>query len=143
MIRLGSLAGYVFSGPRVLGGWTPPARPGVYAILYKPEPETRREHYAVTYVGHADDLAAAGFPFKHRRSPCWIQRAGSKWNLHVAFLEVPGGTRAHREQIVQELGAVYHPHCNETRYDHTWRAEWIGAYSGAPNTAPLPPQPDT
>ena len=41
MIRLGSLAGYPFEGPRVLAGWTPPARPAVYAILYKPEPETQ------------------------------------------------------------------------------------------------------
>jgi len=41
VIRLGSLAGYPFEGPRVLAGWTPPARAAVYAILYKPEPETR------------------------------------------------------------------------------------------------------
>lgn len=139
MIRLGSLAGYVFSGPRVLGGWTPPARAGVYAILYKPEPEGRSERYAVTYVGHADDLTTVGFPFKHRRAGCWTRRAGSKWKLHVAFLEVPGGNRAHREQVTQELIAAYEPLCNETLYDNSWRAEWIGTYSDAPNTAPLPP----
>lgn len=143
MIRLGSLAGYAFSGPRVLGGWTPPARPGVYAILYQPEPDGRAQRYAVTFVGHADDLSAEGFPFKHRRAPCWIQRAGSKWRLHIAFLEVPGGTRAHREQIVAELIATYHPSCNEQLYDNAWRAEWIGEYSDAPNTAPLPPPPDS
>jgi hypothetical protein len=33
MIRLGSLAGYPFEGPRVLSGWTPPAVPAVYVIL--------------------------------------------------------------------------------------------------------------
>lgn len=143
MIRLGSLAGYAFSGPRVLGGWTPPARPGVYAILYQPEPDGRAQRYAVTFVGNADDLSAEGFPFKHRRAPCWIQRAGSKWRLHIAFLEVPGGTRAHREQIVAELIATYHPSCNEQLYDNAWRAEWIGEYSDAPNTAPLPPPPDS
>jgi hypothetical protein len=93
MIRLGSLAGYAFSGPRVLGGWSPPARPGVYAILCKPDPQTKPERYAVIYVGHADALAAEGFPFKHRRARCWTQRAGSKWKVHVAFLEVPGGNR--------------------------------------------------
>lgn len=139
MIRLGPLSGYAFSGPRVLGGWTPPARPGVYAILYKADPESRSERYAVTYVGHADDLSAAGFPFRHRRAACWTARAGSRWKLHVAYFEVPGGTRAHREQIVQELVATYQPTCNETLYDNAWRAEWIGEYSDAPNTAPLPP----
>ena len=51
MIRLGSLAGYPFEGPRLLGGWTPPARPAVYAVLYKPDPKA--ETYAVSYVGHA------------------------------------------------------------------------------------------
>ena len=33
VIRLGSLAGYPFEGPRVLAGWTPPARPAVFAIV--------------------------------------------------------------------------------------------------------------
>ena len=33
MIRLGSLAGYPFEGPRVLAGWTVPAAPAVYAVI--------------------------------------------------------------------------------------------------------------
>jgi hypothetical protein len=139
MIRLGSLAGHAFSGPRVLGSWTPPARPGVYTVLYKPDPETKPETYAVIFVGHADDLAAEGFPFRHRRAPCWVKRAGSKWKVHIAYLEVPGGNRPHCELITNELVAVYHPFCNEQQYDNAWRDEWIGEYSDAPNTAPLPP----
>ena len=55
MIRLGSLAGYPFEGPRLLGGWTPPARAAVYAILYKADPDTKPDQYAVIYVGHSDD----------------------------------------------------------------------------------------
>ncbi|OLT13826.1 hypothetical protein BJF78_20945 [Pseudonocardia sp. CNS-139] len=124
MIRLGSLAGYVFDGPRLLAGWTPPPGPGVYAILYKPEPE--RERYAVIYAGEAADLAAAGFPFKHPRAHCWTQRAGSRYRLHVATLDIPGGTAGHREQVVAELVATYEPACNEQRYDNAWRQEWIG-----------------
>lgn len=50
MIRLGTLAGYSFKGPRLLGGWTPPSTPAVYAILYKPDPETKPDRYAVIYV---------------------------------------------------------------------------------------------
>ncbi|MGQ0574181.1 MAG: hypothetical protein ACT4RN_08245 [Pseudonocardia sp.] len=137
MIRLGSLAGYSFEGPRVLGSWTAPARPGVFAILYKPDPE--RERYAVIYVGEAEDLSAAGLPFTHRRAPCWTRRAGGKWRVHVAHLDVPGGTRGHRELIVRELVASYGPHCNEQQFEPAWRDEWIGEYSDAPNTAPLPP----
>ena len=67
MIRLGSLAGYAFEGPRVLAGWTPPQAPGVYVILYKPD-ETKPNSLAVLYEGHADDLSAEGFPFKNARS---------------------------------------------------------------------------
>jgi hypothetical protein len=124
MIRLGSLAGYPFEGPRLLGGWTPPARPAVYAIAYKPEPRTER--YAVIYVGHCDDLAQERFPFHHPRAACWIKRAGSKWKVYICTYEVPGGGRGHREQIARELGAVYHPRCNQEQFDHAWKDEWIG-----------------
>jgi hypothetical protein len=136
VIRLGSLAGYPFEGPRLLGGWTPPAVPAVYAVMYKPDPETKPETYAVIYVGHADDLTAAGFPFHHPRAACWIKRAGSRWKVHVAVYEVPGGLRSHREQIAAELAAIYHPSCNEQAYERTWEDHWIGGYT-APTTGPL------
>lgn len=137
MIRLGSLAGYPFEGPRVLAGWTAPSKPAVYAIAYKPDPETRPERYAVIYVDHAEDLSAARLPFNHPRAKCWVERAGSRWKLYICTYEVPGGTAAHREQIAQELAAVYQPGCNEQQYDRAWKDEWIGGYSNAPTTGPL------
>ena len=140
MIRLGTLAGYAFDGPRLLGGWTPPARAAVYAILYRPDPDAGPDRYAVIYVGHSDDLSGEGFPFKHRRAPCWVQRAGSRWRVHIATLEAPGAGRAHREQIAQELTAFYQPRCNEQHYDKAWREEWIGEYSTPHTTGPLAPR---
>jgi hypothetical protein len=137
MIRLGSLAGYPFEGPRLLGGWTAPARPAVYAILYKPDPETKPETYAVTYVGHADDLSAEAFPFNHPRAACWVQRAGSRWKVYIAIYEVPGGLRSHREQIAQELCAIYHPGCNEQKFERSWEDHWIGEYTNTPTAGPL------
>ena len=125
MIRLGSLAGYPFDGPRLLGGWTPPPTAAVYAVLYKPDP-AKPENYAVTYVGHAEDLSAERFPFKHPRAASWIKRAGSKWQLYVCTYEIPGGTAGHREQITRELIASYRPSCNAERYSPTWKPEWIG-----------------
>jgi hypothetical protein len=136
MIRLGSLAGYPFEGPRVLGGWTPPAAAAVYVILYKPEPEAHPERYAVIYVGHSEDLTDEGFPFRHPRSPCWVTRAGDKWQVYIATYAVPGGLPSHREQIAQELCAVYHPQCNEQQFDQVWKDQWIGEYS-APTAGPL------
>jgi hypothetical protein len=126
VIRLGSLAGYPFDGPRLLAGWTAPAVAAVYAIMYKPEPEAGPDRYAVIYVGHADDLSAERLPFRHARSACWVRRAGSRWRLHIATYQVPGGGRPHRRLITQELLAVYHPRCNDERYEAAWRPEWIG-----------------
>jgi len=137
VIRLGSLAGYPFEGPRVLAGWTAPALAAVFAVLYKPSPDTEPERYAVAYVGHSEDLSGEGFPFNHPRSACWVERAGDRWKVYIATYEVPGGTPSHREQIAQELGAIYQPSCNERQFDRTWKDEWIGSYERAPNTGPL------
>jgi hypothetical protein len=136
MIRLGSLAGYPFEGPRLLAGWTPPAGAAVYAILYKPDPDTKPERYAVIFVGHGDDLAAERFPFGHPRADCWVRRAGSKWRVYIATYQIPGGGRGHREQITRELAAIYQPQCNADRYGQSWKQEWIGEYT-APTTGPL------
>lgn len=137
MIRLGSLAGYAFEGPRLLAGFTPPSAAGVFAILY--QPDEARERYAVVYVGHAEDLSRLGFPFQHPRTSCWVSRAGSKWKLRIATLVIPGGGPGHREMVANELVSVYEPRCNAEKFDVAWREEWIGEYRDAPNTAPLPP----
>lgn len=134
MIRLGSLAGYPFEGPRVLAGWHPPAQPGIFAIFSKSDPES--QNYEVIYLGHADDLSDAGFPFDHPSADCWVRRAGGKWNLWAASYVIPGGLPSHREQITEELLAVYHPSCNPGRYDRAWKETWIGSYE-APTTKPL------
>jgi hypothetical protein len=136
VIRLGSLAGYPFEGPRTLAGWTAPERPAVYAIMSRNDPEHRPNEYSVIYIGHADDLSTERFPFRHRHAPAWIKRAGSKWNLHICTYEVPGGLPSHREQIARELIAVYRPSCNPEQYDRTWKDEWIGSYT-APTTTGL------
>jgi hypothetical protein len=109
VIRLGRAAGYLFDGPRLLGGWLPPAGPAVYVIMYRLADPSR---YAVIHADHADDVSAVGFPFHHRRTPCWTRRAGDKWKLHVAWFVVPGDTRAQRDHITAELVSVYRPPCN-------------------------------
>ncbi len=139
MIRLGSAAGYLFEGPRLLGGWTPPAVPAVYVIMYRLVPSSR---HAVIYVDHADDLTTAGFPFRHPRAGCWAARAGGRWSVCVAWFVVPGGNRPHRKQIAAELVSIYEPHCNTTKFDRSWRPSWIGEYdarTAAPLTTPKEP----
>ncbi|WP_088317996.1 hypothetical protein [Kineosporia sp. R_H_3] len=135
MIRLGTLSGYFFEGPRVLAGFTAPAKPGVYVVMTKTDPA--REQFAVIYAGHADDLSTVGFPFQHKHSARWVKRAGDRFKLFVAWFEVPGGLPSHREQIVHELLAVYKPSCNDEQYESTWKDEWIGGYSTPGTTGPL------
>src|SRR5690606_5245512 len=125
MIRLGSAAGYVFDGPRLLAGWTPPAEPGVYAVVYQPAPA--RQRFAVSYVGESEDLSREGFPCRHPAAPRWVERAGSKWKLAICTFQGPGCTAAHRAEIVRELVAMYQPRCNVERYERTWKDHWIGA----------------
>ena len=144
MIRLGSLAGYPFEGPRLLAGWTPPAAAAVYAIAYKPEPDAKPDRYAVIYVGHSDDLSAERFPFQHPRAHCWIKRAGSRWKVYICTYEVPGGGRPHREQIARELTAIYQPRCNDQQFDQAWKDEWIGGTtSSSPGLAKDPARPES
>ena len=66
-----------------------------------------------------------------------MRRAGSKWRVYICTYEVPGGGPGHREQITRELAAIYQPRCNTERYGQSWKDEWIGEYSSAPNTGPL------
>ncbi len=137
MIRLGSLAGYPFEGPRVLAGWTAPEKAAVYAIVYRADADAEPDEYAVLFVGHSDDLSAERFPWQHPLAPCWLERAdGDRFNLYICTYEPPGALRSHREQITRELVAVYRPSCNPEQYDQAWKDEWIGGYQ-APTTGPL------
>jgi hypothetical protein len=142
MIRLGSAAGYPFEGPRLLAGWTAPARAAVFVIMYKPDPKRKPDQYAVSFVGHSDDLTTERFPFKHPRAACWIRRAGDRWKVYIATYEVPGGNRPHREQIGRELTAIYRPGCNEQQYDPAWKPEWIGDYVAPTTTSVTRRGPD-
>jgi hypothetical protein len=135
VIRLGSLAGYPFEGPRVLAGWTPPTVAAVYAILVIPEAGASQQ-YAVIYVDQSDDLSSERFPFSHPRAASWVRRAGDRFKLAICTYEVPGGLRSHREQIVRELTAIYQPSCNTEQYDPAWKDQWIGDYQ-APTAGPL------
>ena len=149
MIRLGSLAGYPFEGPRLLGGWTPPAAAGrvrdpVQARARTPSPTGTRSSTSATPT----TCPPSGSRSSTRARQCWVRRAGSRWKVYICTYEVPGGGRAHREQIARELAAIYQPRCNEQQYDQSWKDEWIGEYT-APTTGPLarrgpdpPPPPD-
>lgn len=121
----------------MLAGFTPPERPAVYAILYRPEPERNPERYGVLYVAHSEDLSKERLPFNHPAAPCWLERVdGDRFRLHICFLEAPGAEAPHREQIMRELVAIYKPGCNPEQYDQSWRDQWIGDYK-APTTGPL------
>jgi hypothetical protein len=138
VIRLGSLAGYPFEGPRLLAGWTPPQRAAVFAVMYKPDAGAKPEEYAVLYVGHSDDLSAERLPFDHPVAACWLGRVDNKrFDLYIGTYEAPGANARHHEQITRELIAIYHPGCNPDQYDQAWEDHWIGDYQTPGTTGPL------
>ena len=141
MIRLGSLAGYPFEGPRVLGGWTPPAEPRgvrdrvqagardqarhVRGDLRRPRrrPVRRAASRSTTPArdaGSGGRAAAGSSTSAPTRCPAGCPRTGS---------------RSPRSSV-----AIYHPSCNEQQYDRSWKDEWIGEYT-APTTGPLTTEP--
>ena len=142
MIRLGSLAGYPFEGPRAARrAGPPPAAAAVYAIFYKPEPggqagpvrgHLRRPRRRPVRRALPVPAPARGVLGAPRRA-----RSGRSTS---ATYEVPGGSRAHREQIARELTAIYRPSCNTQQYDPSWKDEWIGEYT-APTHRPRSPPP--
>jgi hypothetical protein len=122
----------------LLAGWTPPQRAAVFAVMYKPDADAKPEEYAVLFVGHSDDLTAERLPFDHPAASCWLSRVDNKrFDLYIGMYEVPGGTRGHREQIVQELVSIYRPGCNPEQFDQAWEEHWIGEYQTPGTTGPL------
>jgi hypothetical protein len=141
LIRLGSLAGYSFEGPYTLGGWKAPSKPGVYAIMYKADPEGKPNAFSVIYVGYAMDLSKAGLPKGHPQASCWAERSGGPWKLYIATYPVPKSQSIEGTmyQISLELIAKYQPRCNEEKYDRAWDNRWVGDYTSS-LTAPLRPR---
>lgn len=127
LIRLGSLAGYSFEGPWRLGGYSPPEKSGIYAVMYKADPDKAPNRYSVIYAGQAENMAEEGLPWKHHASGCWINRAGGKWNLYIAVFFPPHDTLGIRLQIQRELIGIYNCFCNEEKYDLDWEDHWIGS----------------
>ena len=141
MIRLGSLAGYPFEGPRLLGGWTPPA--GRRRV--RDHVQARPGDQAGPVRGHlrrplrGPVRRALPVPAPARRL---LGAAGpATWKVYICTYEVPGGTAAHREQIARELDRDLPAGCNEQQYDQAWKDEWIGEYSRRPPPAAHPPRP--
>ena len=130
VIRLGSLAGYPFEGPRVLAGLTAPAMPAVFAILYRPDPT--KQQYAVMYVGHSEDLSAEPFPFRHPRSPAGSSAPAASGRSSSRPTRSPAGWRRTASRSSEELCAVYQPSCNEQQFDQAWQDHWIGSTTRRP-----------
>ncbi len=136
MIRLGSLAGYPFEGPRLLGGWTPPPAPPSTRSCTSPSPRRAPAATPSSTSATPTTWPPSASRSSTRGAACWVKRAGSRWKVYICTYEAPGGGPAHREQIARELMAVYQPQCNAERYDPAWKDHWIGDYT-APTTGPV------
>ena len=110
------------------------AGPAVYAILYKPEPDTRPERYAVIYVGHADDLSAERFPFRHPRARVLGAPGRVRWKVYIATLRGAG----RRPRRTGSRSPASSPR-STTRAATPSSTTRPGRTSGSASTPPRPP----
>ena len=133
VIRLGSLAGYPFEGPRVLGGLDrrQPSRPSTPCSTGP----TERERTPSSTSGTARTCRRRGSRSGTRRRRAGSSGPGAGTACTSRRTRSPA---AARPPGADGRGAVsvYRPQCNDRQYDPTWREEWIGRLQ-RPTAGPL------
>ena len=145
MIRLGSLAGYPFEGPRVLGGWTAAGQArGV------------RDHVQAGAGGQARDVR--GDLRRPRRATCRPsssrsttrgRSAGSSGpaaggRSTSARTRCPAGCRRTGSRSPTSSARSTSPSCNDAAVRPSWKDEWIGGTtSSSPGLAKDPARPES
>ena len=127
MIRLGSLAGYPFEGPRLLAGWTPPPAAAVLRDPVQAEPDT-----AGAVRGHLRRALPMTCPPSGSRSATRARlvlgapgrRPLEGLHLHLRGARAVAGRTASRSAASSPRSTG--PGCNEQQYDQAWKEEWIG-----------------
>ena len=98
---------YEFLGPVPMSEWGPPMEEVVYVLL-----AVDGERFSVVYAGQCAKSEDPAFFTKNPKFRCWMQRAGSERNLHVAVLPMFGSSEAGRERVVGRILQKYRPPCN-------------------------------
>src|SRR3989304_2768594 len=86
---------YLFEGPYRVSTWTPRRRAAIFVVCGPPDLSNR---YPILCVGESENLAERGFPWLHEKSSSWINHAGGKERVYIAFMRTDGTPDFQRRQ---------------------------------------------
>lgn len=104
--------GHVFVGLGPLDNWEGPAGPGLYVVLFPPNPDTAPGQFKALYFGEAEELSSAEFFRAHPKYRCCVSEAEKADRLHFAACVMPESTPMDRKQTQRALAEQYRPMCN-------------------------------
>jgi hypothetical protein len=100
-------------GPISLNLWDAPRRPGVYAIMHKPDPENHPDAYVIDYCGEGSRLSSyRNYPWLKHRVTRLLSRSGSEDNLYIAYCPMPASDRRIRQELRRTLIGRFDPYFN-------------------------------
>ena len=102
-----------FEGPYPITSWNPPYRAALYAIMIKPNLQNQPSTYRIIYFGESGNLADRGFYRSHHKFQCWLNQAGSEYNIYIGIYRMPNSTSEQRRTIESSLINQYNPVCND------------------------------
>ncbi len=107
--RIGSIS---IEGPVRLDDWENRDVAGIFAVLHKPDPETRPDTYIVDYLGEAERLSVRGFTWQRAFINTALTRAGNEDNIYIALYHMPDSSERERKIVTDTLIRKYKPHFN-------------------------------
>jgi len=102
-----------FEGPYPITNWNPPYRAAIYAIMIKEDPNNQPNMYTIIYFGESGNLSDRGFYSSHHKFQCWLNQAGSEYNIYIGICKMPNSTPEERKRIESALINQYRPICND------------------------------
>lgn len=99
---------YEFLGPIKLSEWGPPMDEVVFLMMRR-----TKDTFEVIYAGESGKTDASDYFTKSDNFKCWIQNAGSEYNLYLSIYPMWGSSSDERKRIVDQIVIKYSPTCNE------------------------------
>ena len=95
-------------GPIALDQWNPTEKPGIVAVMHRPDPVNKPTTYVLDYCRDSRNIKQLkSYPWFDQRINHLALQAGSRDNIFVAFYYLPNSTRIERNQIIKKLEKKY------------------------------------
>ncbi len=101
-----------FTGPHFLSGCPTGNSSGLYAIMIKPDPNTKPDTYTLIYIGETSNFENR-LTGSHHRYDCWKRQAGSEDKIFYGLHIMDSSTEQQRLNLETSLIQQYDPICNK------------------------------